>query len=587
MRIIVLNILICILFLNNAYSDNNYLDADFSPNDIDKIKKIWEYKSGVLKSTQSKPEIYEDKIVFLDGLKNLRVISILDGKEVCVNNNDKPDRGPQRGVLLYNKSEKKIYSIFFRHNQLTIIDINNCKEIKLKNKIKIKQAVSSKLLIHKEKLIILINGSSPRAYSLTDGKLIWKGKLSKEKNDELRKINLNKNFSWDVWGGGVIDDKYNQIIFSTANPKPSFISIEREGPNLFSNSVVAVDLDTGLYKWHFQEISHDLLNLDLASPPVLYKENVLQASKNGQLIVLDRKDGKNKYDYTVLEFKKLRDANTITKYKKFEDWLIFSRQNFFINDINNLDRKYKDKAEKIISDSIVNDQKKLVNFKNYIFYGMHGGAEWPGIAVNPKGLVAIPSNNIAWVGKLNNPDEFDFKENFSLLFKEFKFFFFNDNKKKTIKKIIKISSNIINFKTVDIEKYKKFVSSKNIPLNKPPWGTLTLIDIKNNIKMWQVPHGDYSFLDDKLVNTGAEIFGSPIITAGGVIFLSGTEDQKIRAYDLRDGKEIWSDKLPFVSYGKLSFAKYKNKNYLIILCTGGSKFKNSKQGDALVVYQLN
>ena len=105
--------------------------------------------------------------------------------------------------------------------------------------------------------------------------------------------------------------------------------------------------------------------------------------------------------------------------------------------------------------------------------------------------------------------------------------------------------------------------------------------------MWQVPHGDYSFLDDKLVNTGAEIFGSPIITAGGVIFLSGTEDQKIRAYDLRDGKEIWSDKLPFVSYGKLSFAKYKNKNYLIILCTGGSKFKNSKQGDALVVYQLN
>ena len=58
-----------------------------------------------------------------------------------------------------------------------------------------------------------------------------------------------------MWGGGVIDDKYNQIIFSTANPKPSFISIEREGPNLFSNSVVAVDLDTGLYKWHFQEIS--------------------------------------------------------------------------------------------------------------------------------------------------------------------------------------------------------------------------------------------------------------------------------------------------------------------------------------------
>ena len=101
MRIVTLNILICILFLNNAYSDNNYFDVDFSPSDVNKIKKIWEYKSGILKSTQSKPEVYEDKIVFLDGVKNLRVVSIIDGKEVCVNKNDKTDRGPQRGVLIY------------------------------------------------------------------------------------------------------------------------------------------------------------------------------------------------------------------------------------------------------------------------------------------------------------------------------------------------------------------------------------------------------------------------------------------------------------------------------------------------------
>ena len=72
--------------------------------------------------------------------------------------------------------------------------------------------------------------------------------------------------------------KYNQLIFSTSNPKPGYISDKRLGKNLFHNSIVSVDLNTGLYKWHFQEIEHDLLNLDLASPPILlsYKNKDLK-----------------------------------------------------------------------------------------------------------------------------------------------------------------------------------------------------------------------------------------------------------------------------------------------------------------------
>ena len=114
-----------------------------------------------------------------------------------------------------------------------------------------------------------------------------------------------------------------------------------------------------------------------------------------------------------------------------------------------------------------------------------------------------------------------------------------------------------------------------------------MIDIENKERLWQVPHGDYSFKDNKLINTGAEVFGSPIITRGGVIFLSGTEDKKIRAYNIKDGKEIWSDILPFVSYGRLSFAKFQGQHYLLVLCTGGDKFENSKDGDSLIAYKLN
>ena len=166
MRHIFLNFFIFI-FINNALAENNFFDVNFDPSDITKIKKEWEYNSGLFKSTQSKPEVYKNRVIFLDGYKNLKVLSLIDGSEICSNISKKPDRGPQRGVLLFEKNQKNVFAIFFRHKTLNIIDIKNCNKIILKNKIIIDKPVSSKLLSHKEKLIILINGSEPRGLQFT------------------------------------------------------------------------------------------------------------------------------------------------------------------------------------------------------------------------------------------------------------------------------------------------------------------------------------------------------------------------------------------------------------------------------------
>ena len=56
---------------------------------------------------------------------------------------------------------------------------------------------------------------------------------------------------------------------------------------------------------------------------------------------------------------------------------------------------------------------------------------------------------------------------------------------------------------------------------------------------------------------------------------------------MNNGNEIWNDQLPYVSYGILSYASYNGKNYLLVMCTGGSKFNNSKAGDTLIAYKLN
>ena len=69
--------------------------------------------------------------------------------------------------------------------------------------------------------------------------------------------------------------------------------------------------------------------------------------------------------------------------------------------------------------------------------------------------------------------------------------------------------------------------------------------------------------------------------------MSGTINKEIVGYDLNTGKKIWSDKLPYVSYGNLSINIYKDKIYLIVNCTGGSKMPRAKKGDALIAYLLN
>ena len=164
---------------------------------------------------------------------------------------------------------------------------------------------------------------------------------------------------------------------------------------------------TGLYKWHFQEIEHDLWNLDLAAPPLLLSlknmDYVAQATKTGQLILLNKKMENllKKYMKNIMIIKII--VKTFSIFRKFPDWLQYSRGNFDKNDLNNLDPKFKTEAENKINTSKIGDYIPLNENKKFIYYGIHGGTQWPGISSTPEGVIIIPSNNIAYRVKLKNP----------------------------------------------------------------------------------------------------------------------------------------------------------------------------------------
>lgn len=591
MRIIII-ILILLNFNTSAFSDNNYYISNFDKPNLKNLKKKWIYRSNIFKDTQTRPKIYKDNVIFLDGFKNLRVLSLYDGKEICVNSGKK-DRGYHRGIAIYKENDENIYAVFARHGKLTLVNIFNCKEKKIDFKADKKTTISAPILVNDSIAYILFNGTAPIALNLKNGKILWKAKIDINILKYLKKKNLNQEIKWDVWGGGVLDLKYNQLVFSTANAKPSWTSDNRPGPNLLYNSVVSVDLSTGKYKWHFQEIEHDLWNLDLAAPPILLdlgqSDYIAQATKTGQLILLDRKSGKPTEKIIEKKFNfKENNKNNFTIKRNFPDWLNYSRNNFIKSDINKIDKQYMLEAEKKISESLIGEYLPLNKNKDYIYYGIHGGTQWPGIAATPEGIVIIPSNNIAYKVKLKDPKDFSFKKEFRVLISDVlnirldSFFTF----KSSVKKILKRINKILDYKKPNIEGWNKFENLDGIPLNSPPWGLLAAIDIKNKKKKWIVPHGSYAKLIDKELNTGSEIFGSPVILSTGIIFMAGTDDKKIRAYSLENGEKIWEDNLPFSSYGSLIVANYHDKQFLIVNASSGTNF-NSRPGDAIIAYQLS
>lgn len=122
-----------------------------------------------------------------------------------------------------------------------------------------------------------------------------KAQLAKQGGD------FYKTLGGGVWMTPAVDLKNRSVIFVVGNPSPDLYGAERPGDNLYTDSIVSVDLDTGKYKWHYQYIAHDVWDLDAVSPPILMDvkdkdgkmiPGVIHGGKTGHIYVHDRRDGR-------------------------------------------------------------------------------------------------------------------------------------------------------------------------------------------------------------------------------------------------------------------------------------------------------
>ena len=194
--------------------------------------------------------------------------------------------------------------------------------------------------------------------------------------------------------------------------------------------------------------------------------------------------------------------------------------------------------------------------KNTIVYNLTGGAQWTGGSVDPyKNIFYVTANQVPYKLKILSSEK--------SAFEIFQYRFEMDV-------------------LLDLDGY---------PASKPPWGTITALNLNTGKIIWQTPLGYYETLKSQEINTGTENFGGATATAGGLVFASGTLDKLIRAFDSANGKELWSYKLPYIGSAPPSSYEINGEQYIIIPASGGISLKMYypnlvELGDALVAFKI-
>lgn len=133
--------------------------------------------------------------------------------------------------------------------------------------------------------------------------------------------------------------------------------------------------------------------------------------------------------------------------------------------------------------------------------------------------------------------------------------------------------------------WTRFFDPDGYPAIKPPWGTLNAIDLNTGEYLWRVPLGEFPELTKKGIPiTGTENYGGPIVTAGGLVFIAGTKDEKIRAFDRKTGKTVWEYQLLAGGFATPATYMVNGKQYVVI-AAGGAK-NGHKPGGKYIAFAL-
>ena len=386
-----------------------------------------------------------------------------------------------------------------------------------------------------------------------------------------------------VWGQMTVDAELGIAYFATEMPTNDYYGGHRHGDNLFSDSLVAVDLETGERLWHFQFIHHDVWDWDLPCAPILVDitvdgreiKAVAQPSKQTWLYVFDRVTGEPVWP---IEERPVEASNVPGELLALTQPFptkppAYDRQGVGIDDLVDFTPELRAEAERIASNyrmgPIFTPPTVSVPegpWGTLMLPSQAGGTNWPGASYDPEtGIMYLYSyTQVVSLGLVNDPEQSDM--------------------------------NFIRGRAPEIPAAEASLTIEGIPIIKPPWGRITAIDLNQGEILWQVPHGE---TPDNIRNhprlEGVDIprtgrvgrigtlnTKTLVIAGEGGMFTtpSGEPGAMLRAYDKMTGEEVGEVYMPAPQSGSPMTYVLDGVQYIVVATSG------SGQPGRLLAYRL-
>ncbi len=404
-----------------------------------------------------------------------------------------------------------------------------------------------------------------RAYDVLTGKMVWIFHTIPQP-DEFGHDTWEGD-SWKMaggvndWGGLSLDEKRGWVFLALGSASFDFYGGQRLGQDLFANSVIALEAATGKRIWHYQIVHHDLWDRDLPCPPSLVTVNhngrkvdaVAQVTKFSRIFLLHRETGKPLFPVEERPV----PASDVPGEKAWPTQPYplkpppLTRMVFTEAELTNISPEAHAYALEIF--------KKVRSGNTWIppseqgsmvFPGFDGGTDWGGGSFDPAtGSFYVNTHDEPWILTL-------------------------------------VPAKPGAGYPYTHTGYNRFLDREGYAAVKPPWGQLACVDLNKGEIVWQVPLGEFKELTARgIPQTGTQNIGGSVVTAGGLVFIGTTQDEKFRAFDKKTGKVLWEAQLPAGGYASPCTYEVNGKQYVAIAAGGGGK-PRTKSGDAYVAFAL-
>lgn len=406
----------------------------------------------------------------------------------------------------------------------------------------------------------------------------------------------------NMWGFQMTVDEQRGLAYMTfGSPTSTYYGGDRHGDNLFGDSVVAIDAVTGKYKWHFQTTHHDIWDFDLPPAPGLIDivrggrriPALAVTGKLGYMFILNRETGNPIFG---VEERAVPQSDVPGEQtSKTQPFPVkpppLARVSYSDSDLVTDADTTAEHAR--ACRELVERSGGLYNAGPYtpwlyraegapprssiIFPGPTGGTNWGGTASDPRtGYVyAFVQNDagIGWMQKMP-PGTVDAltREAYTTPFERGS------------------ESGPGPYQRFDVRVTGadgRAVQGGRWPCQRPPWGQLVAVNANTGDIAWRVTVGVTDELPESKRGTGRLGLAGPMVTAGGVVFLGSTDDNRFRAFDAKNGRELWSVKLDYqATANPISYRGKDGKQYVVIMSAGAATIGVTGNRQALLAYAL-